>query len=68
MAKNMNTYIILNIRLASSYQNIPAALIVAGLARQVQRREPATVLQVDVAPPFAQEVDGLAVAFPRRLV
>ena len=62
------THVVLDVWLASPEQQDPAGLVVPVLAAEVEGREPAPVLDVEVGLGPAEGVDGLAVALPGRLV
>ena len=62
------THIVLDVWSAAMGEEDAAALVVAGLAAQVQRREPAAVLHVDIGLGRAEGGHGAAVALPGGLV
>ena len=62
------THVVLDVWLASPEQQDPAGLVVAVLAAQVERREPAPVLDVEICLGFAENCHRLTEAFPGGLV
>ena len=62
------TYIVLDVWFAAVQQQQPAGLVVAVLAAQVERREPAPVLDVEICLGFAENCHRLTEAFPGGLV